>query len=56
MAYLWGGQHEILTRKNSSTTDVNQMHMYTRLMTQNTSEIRAYSADRKPQDAYILFH
>jgi hypothetical protein len=50
MAYLCGGQQEKLTRKNSSVTDVNQTHMYTRLLTQNTFEIMLCSADLKPQD------
>ena len=57
MAYLCGGQQEKLTRKNSSVTDVNQMHMCTRFLTLNTSGIRPCSADLKPQDhLYISFN
>jgi hypothetical protein len=50
MAYLYGEQQEKLTRKNSSVTDVNQMHMCMRFLTLNTYGMRPCSADLKPQD------
>ena len=48
MAYLYGGQQKKLTRKNSSVTDVNQMHMCMRFLTLNNSGIRPRSADLNP--------